>query len=79
MSQLGASQNALGDGNDHLYMNASLSGKLDFSDGYDTLHLAKQDQGFDHSDAVKLSNAEAIDATGYGTNKIALSVTMCST
>jgi hypothetical protein len=73
-SQLGASQNTLGAGNDHLYMNASLTGKMDFSDGYDTLHLAKQDQSFGHGDAVKLSNVEAIDATGYGTNKVALSI-----
>jgi hypothetical protein len=55
-------------------MNASLTGKMDFSDGYDTLHLAKQDQSFGHGDAVKLSNVEAIDSTGYGMNKVALSI-----
>jgi VCBS repeat-containing protein len=73
-SQLAANQNTLGSGNDHLYMNASMTGKMDFGNGYDTLHLAKQDQGFGHSDAVKFSNVEAVDSTGYGMNKVALSI-----
>lgn len=74
VSQLGAGQNTLGAGDDHLYLNGTLSGQLNLGNGHDTVHLAKQDQSFGHGDAAKLSNVEAIDATGYGMNKVALSI-----
>jgi hypothetical protein len=43
-------------------------------DGNDTVHVAMQNSGFGHNDAVKLSDVEAIDTTGYGTNKVSLSI-----
>src|SRR5262245_66397191 len=43
-------------------------------DGYDTVHLAQQGRSFGHQDAVKLENVEAIDTTGYGANKVSLSI-----
>ena len=39
-----------------------------------TVHLAKQDMSFGHTDAVKLENVEALDATGYGANNVQLSI-----
>ncbi|MEZ5831523.1 MAG: DUF4114 domain-containing protein [Dongiaceae bacterium] len=72
-SQLG-SQSSLGSGDDLLHINTSSLGALDMGDGYDTVHLAKQDMSFGHSLAANLHNVEAIDATGYGANNVSLSI-----
>ena len=73
-SQLAANQNALGSGDDHLYLNSGLAGHLDFGTGHDTLHLARNNDSLGHSDFAKLDNVEAIDMTGFGGNKVALSI-----
>jgi hypothetical protein len=72
-SQLGDSQ-TLGSGGDLLHINASGVGQTDMGDGYDTVHLARQNMSFGHDEAVKLSNVEAIDSTGYGANNVSLSI-----
>jgi VCBS repeat-containing protein len=74
-SRLAANQNLLGSGDDHLYLNSHLTGKLDFGGGHDTLHFAQNNDTLGHSDFAKLSNLEEIDMTGYGNNKVSLSLT----
>jgi hypothetical protein len=73
-SELASGQHSLGSGDDHLYLNGSLPGHLDFGDGHDTLHIAQNDASLGHSDFVKLENIEAIDMTGFSGNKVALSI-----
>jgi len=72
-SQLG-SQTSLGAGDDLLHINTSSVGPLDLGDGNDTVHLGQQGMSFGHSLAANLHNVEAIDATGYGANNVALSI-----
>ena len=74
-SELAANQTSLGSGDDHLHLNSDLTGHLDFGDGYDTLHLARQGDSLGHGDFAKLENIEAIDMTGFGGNNVALSIT----
>jgi hypothetical protein len=73
-SQLGNGNTTLGSGDDVLHINTGNLGQTDMGDGYDTVHLAKHGMAFGHSEAVKLGNVEAIDATGYGANNVALSI-----
>jgi VCBS repeat-containing protein len=73
-SEIAASQHQLGSGNDHFYLNGSLKSNVDFGDGYDTLHLARAGEGLTVSEMNRLDGIEAIDATGYGMNKVALSI-----
>ena len=73
-SQLSNGQNTLGSGDDLLHLNASSHGPTNMGDGYDTVHLASQGMSFGHNDAVKLSNVEAVDTTGYGANNVSLSI-----
>ena len=72
-SQLGG-QSSLGAGDDLLHINTSSVGPLDLGDGNDTVHLGQQGMSFGHSLAANLHNVEAIDATGYGANNVALSI-----
>jgi hypothetical protein len=64
----------LGMGDDLLHLNTAGAGNIDMGEGHDTVHLGMQDMSFGHNEAVKLSNVEAIDATGYGANKVSLSI-----
>ena len=73
-SQLANGQNTLGSGDDLLHINTSGISSTNMGDGYDTVHLAKQDMSFGHNEAVKLENVEAIDTTGYGNNNVSLSI-----
>ena len=73
-SQLASGQNTLGSGDDLLHINTSSLGPTNMGDGYDTVHLAKQGMSFGHNEAINLSNVEAIDTTGYGANKVSLSI-----
>ena len=73
-SQLGNGQTTLGAGDDDLFVNTSSIGTIHMGNGHDTVHLAQQDRSFGHSDAVKLDGVEAIDTTGYGANKVSLSI-----
>jgi len=74
-SEIQPSQHELGSGNDHFYLNGSLKSTVDFGDGYDTLHLSRVDDGLSGSEKSRLDSVEAIDATGYGVNNVALSIT----
>jgi hypothetical protein len=73
-SELANGKNTLGSGDDVLHVNTSSISPTNMGDGYDTVHLAKHDASFDHNDAVKLKNVEAIDTTGYGANNVSLSI-----
>jgi hypothetical protein len=73
-SQLGKGQTTLGAGDDLLHIETKSFSPVRMGDGYDTVHLAQQDRSFDHHDAIKLENVEAIDATGSGANKVSLSI-----
>ncbi|HET6619454.1 MAG TPA: cadherin domain-containing protein [Dongiaceae bacterium] len=73
-SQLGNGQTTLGSGDDLLHINTSGVGPTNMGDGHDTVHLASQDLSFGHNEAGKISNAEAIDTTGYGSNDVSLSI-----
>ena len=56
-----------------VHVNGSF-GQLYMGDGHDTVHLAQQGASFGHNEAVKLHDVEAIDTTGYGANKVSLSI-----
>jgi hypothetical protein len=71
-SNLGG-QTTLGSGDDMVHVNGSFS-QLNMGDGHDTVHLATQGASFGHIEAVKVHDVEAIDATGYGANKVSLSI-----
>jgi hypothetical protein len=73
-SEIAAGQHELGSGNDHFYLNGSLKSNVDFGDGYDTLHLSRAGEGLTASEMNRLDSVEAIDAMGYGMNKVALSI-----
>jgi hypothetical protein len=73
-SQLGKGQTTLGGGDDLLHIDSKNYSPVRAGDGYDTVHLEQQNRSFDHNDAIKLENVEAIDTTGYGTNKVSLSI-----
>jgi VCBS repeat-containing protein len=73
-SQLGNGQTTLGSGDDGLYIDSKSFNPVRMGDGYDTVHVARNGSDFGHTQAVKLSNAEAIDTTGYGVNKVSLSI-----
>jgi hypothetical protein len=73
-SELANGKNTLGSGDDLLHVNTSSIGPTNMGDGYDTVHLAKHDASFGHSEAVNLENIEAIDTTGYGANNVSLSI-----
>jgi hypothetical protein len=73
-SQLGKGQTTLGAGDDLLHINSKSFSPVRMGDGYDTVHIEHQNRGFDHNDAIKLDNVEAIDTTGYGANKVSLSI-----
>ncbi|WP_119303159.1 DUF4114 domain-containing protein [Dongia deserti] len=73
-SQLDSGRTTLGSGNDLLHINTSSIGPTDLGDGYDTVHLAKHGASFGHQEAIKLENVEAIDTTGYGANRVSLSI-----
>jgi VCBS repeat-containing protein len=73
-SQLGKGQTTLGSGDDMLHIDTKNFSPVRMGDGYDTIHLSQQGRSFDHQDAVKLENVEAIDTTGYGTNNVSLSI-----
>ncbi len=67
-------QTTFGSGDDVVHVNPAASARLYMGDGHDTVHLAKQGASFGHNEAVKLQNVEAIDTTGYGANKVSLSI-----
>jgi hypothetical protein len=73
-SQLGKGQTTLGAGDDTLHLDSKSFSPVRMGDGYDTVHLEQQNRTFDHNDAIKLENVEAIDTTGYGANKVSLSI-----
>ena len=66
-------QTTFGSGDDLVHINGSF-GQLYMGDGQDTVHMAQQGASFGHAEAVKLHDVEAIDTTGYGANKVALSI-----
>jgi hypothetical protein len=73
-SELSNGKSTLGSGDDVLHINTGSYNQVDAGDGYDSVHLAQNNRGFDHNDAVKLSNVEEIDTTGYGANNVNLSI-----
>jgi VCBS repeat-containing protein len=73
-STLGNGQTTLGSGDDLVHMNTGSTGPIFMGDGHDTVHLATQGASFGHNEAVKFHDVEAIDATGYGANKVSLSI-----
>jgi len=66
-------QTTFGSGDDVVHVNGSF-GQLYMGEGHDTVHLAQQGASFGHNEAVKLHDVEAIDTTGYGANKVSLSI-----
>ncbi len=73
-SQLGNGSTTLGSGDDLVHINTSSFGPLFMGDGEDTVHLARQDMAFGHIEAAQVHDAETLDATGYGANKVQLSI-----
>jgi len=66
-------QTTFGSGDDVVHVNGNF-GQLYMGEGHDTVHLAQQGASFGHNEAVKLHDVEAIDTTGYGANKVSLSI-----
>src|SRR5260221_46787 len=73
-SKLAPNENSLGGGNDHLHLDAKLTGKFDMGDGDDTVSYEINNGTFNHQAAPNLQNVEHIDTTGFGTNLVSLSV-----